>query len=197
MLRPLLTAAFTLACAVKVAAFEPPAKKHGLWETTSTSDNGGTVSTHTFQHCVDERTPALNKPSGWAPNKNCVKSDVQKVGDTIVTDSVCKVGPKTITSHDILVTSDGSSYSFKSITKWEGGPPDSIIPAEGTNILTIEAKWIGECSPEQRPSVGTRADRGAISLKDIQDLVRSLPKRPEISDPAGTLSITVQGPPKK
>jgi hypothetical protein len=195
MLRPLLTAAFTLACAVKAAAFEPLAEKHGLWETTSTSDNGGKVSTHTFQHCVDGRTPALKKPPGGL-NENCSKSDVQKVGDTIVTDSVCKVGPKTITSHDIF-TSDGNSYSFKSTIKWEGGPPHSVTPTEGTNIITVEAKWIGECGPEQRPSAGTRADRGNIGLQDIHNLIRGIPKVPEISDPAGTLSTTVQGPPKK
>ena len=32
----------------------------------------------------------------------CSKQDVKKVGNTIVVDSVCKIGPSTITSHSVV-----------------------------------------------------------------------------------------------
>jgi hypothetical protein len=41
------------------------------------------------------------------------------------------------------------AYTIKLASKWEGGPPIPGMPAAGTSNMTIDAKWLGECTPGQ------------------------------------------------
>ena len=48
----------------------------------------------TMQHCIDADTDKLMNSMGGGMRKDvCSKQDVQRVGNTIVVDSVCKFGP--------------------------------------------------------------------------------------------------------
>jgi len=74
---------------------------------------------------------------------------LQTNGNFTVADSVCKIGPTTITSHSVITAGDGA-YTIKFMSKWEGGSPVPGMPAAGTSNMTIDAKWLGECTPEEK-----------------------------------------------
>jgi hypothetical protein len=150
MLRIVLLVALALAGAIPAVALDPAARKYGLWETTTTFEGSGT-SAQTFRHCTDEDADALitrmNQLTVGARQEKCAQPDVQKAGNTTVVNSICKIGPSTITSRGVITTGDGA-YTIKLASKWEGGPPIPGMPAAGTSNMTVEAKWIGECKPD-------------------------------------------------
>ena len=152
MLRVASLVAFALSAAAPAAALDQPARKHGLWETTTTFE-GGDAPAQTFRQCTDENSDALikrlNQLTVGARQEKCSPPEVQTNGNTTVADSVCKVGPTTITSRSVITSSD-NAYTIKMTSKWEGGAPVPGIPAAGTSNMTIEGKWLGECQAEQK-----------------------------------------------
>jgi hypothetical protein len=91
MHRRLSLIAFALACATPAAALDLPARKPGLWE-IKMSMEGRNIAMPSAQHCIDAETDKLMSAIGNARQEMCSKRDVQKVGSTIVVDSVCKFG---------------------------------------------------------------------------------------------------------
>jgi hypothetical protein len=134
------------------AALDQPARKHGLWETT-TAFEGSETPAQTFRQCTDEGADAMitrmNQLTVGARQEKCAQPDVQKAGDTTVVNSVCKIGPTTVTSRGVITSSDGA-YTIKFTSTWEGGPPVPGMPAAGTSNMTIDAKRLGECQAEQK-----------------------------------------------
>ena len=95
-------AAFGVLAAGQAAALDLPARKAGLWELQMNFENRN-LPAQTMQHCIDAETDKLmNSMGGGMRSDACSKQDVQKVGSTIVVDSVCKVGPATTTSHGVV-----------------------------------------------------------------------------------------------
>ena len=135
----------------RAAALDQPALKHGLWETTTTFEGGNTPA-QTFQHCTDENYDALIKRlirlTVGTRLEKCAPPEVRTNGNTTVVDTVCKIGPTTMTSRSVITSSD-NAYTIKMTSKLEGGTPVPGIPAAGTINMTIEAKWLGECQPDQ------------------------------------------------
>jgi hypothetical protein len=151
MLRCVLPVAFVLSGAAPAMAQDQPARKHALWETTTTFEGSGAPA-QIFRHCTDEDADALitrmNQLTVGARQEKCPPADVHKTGDTTVLNSVCKIGPSTtITSRGTITTGDGA-YTIKFTSKWEGGPPIPGMPAAGTSNMTIDAKRLGDCKPE-------------------------------------------------
>jgi hypothetical protein len=151
MLRVASLAALTLAAAVPAAAIDQPPHKHGLWETTTTFEGTDTPA-QTFRQCTDENSDALikrlNQLTVGARQEKCSPPEVQTNGNTTVADSVCKIGPTTITSRSVI-TSNDDAYTIKVTSTWEGGAPVPGIPAAGTSNMTIEAKRLGACRAGQ------------------------------------------------
>src|SRR5260370_42097404 len=143
MHRRLSLIALALACATPAAALDLPARKPGLWEIKMTME-GRNIPMPSAQHCIDAETDKLmSSVSGSMQNDACSKRDVQKVGNTIVVDSVCKLGQGTTTSHAVVSGDFNSAYTVKVSSKREGGPTLPGMPADGTNTITIDAKWLG------------------------------------------------------
>jgi len=154
-----------LACAQPAAAQDMPARKPGLWEIKTTSEGHGMPPT-TSEHCIDAETDKLmNSMGGNMRQEMCPKRDVQKVGSTIVVDSVCKAMGMTITSHSVTSGDFNSAYTVKITSKTEGGPPGLA----GNTSITLDAKWMGACKADQKPGDMMSAGR-KINIRDMQNM---------------------------
>jgi Protein of unknown function (DUF3617) len=175
MRRHLLLAA-AIVCATPAAALDLPARKPGLWEIKTTFE-GRSMPAQTSQHCIDAETDKLmNAVGGDMRKEACSKQEVQKVGSTIVVDSVCKFGPITSTSHGVVSGDFNSAYTVKVTSKREGGPNIPGMPAGGTSNMTINAKWLGACAADQKPGDIIMAGGRKMNIRDMQNMMQNLPK---------------------
>jgi len=156
--------------AAPAAALDLPARKAGLWEIKMAFE-GRNLPPQVMQHCIDAETDKMMSAIGGNTSKDmCPKQDVQKVGDTIVVDSVCKIGPGTITSHGVVSGDFNSAYTVKVTSQQEGGPALPNRPANGTTAMTIEAKWLGACQGDQKPGDMIMAGGRKVNIRDLQNL---------------------------
>jgi hypothetical protein len=169
MPRRLSLIVLALAAAAPAAALDLPARKPGLWEIKITME-GRNIQMPVSQHCIDAETDKMmNSISGNMQKDACSKQDVQKVGNTIVVDSVCKIGQGTTTSHGVVSGDFNSAYTVKVTSKREGGPAVPGRPADGTSSMTTDAKWLGPCAADQKPGDMIIAGR-KINIRDMQNL---------------------------
>jgi Protein of unknown function (DUF3617) len=125
-----------------------PQRKSGLWEITSQPNMPNTkVPPHTVQLCIDQKTDnAVQQAANGAAKNMCSRNDLQRKGDRIVVDSVCKFGETTATTHSVFTGNFNSAYHVATDSTYV--PPMAGISAGGA---TIEAKWLGPCKPGQIP----------------------------------------------
>jgi hypothetical protein len=160
------------------ATLELPARKPGLWE-MSMSFEGRQMPPMSSQHCIDDETDKLMQATGGQMSKDmCQKQDVQKIGDTLTIDSVCKIGDSTNTSHAVLTGDFNSAYTMKVESKREGGSA-MMAPAGagGVTHMVIEAKWVGACKPDQKPGDIMMGNGMKMNIKDMQN-IPGMMKRP-------------------
>src|SRR5262245_34283469 len=158
-----------LVCAAPAVALDLPARKPGLWEIKMTFE-GRNLPAQTSQHCIDAETDKLMQSIGGGMREDmCSKRDVQKVGATIVIDSVCKIGDATTTSHAVVTGDFSSAYTVKVDSKREGGRPLPGRPADGTSTMTIEAKWTGACG-DLKPGDMVMAGGRKMNIRDMQKM---------------------------
>ncbi len=153
-------------------AVEMPVRKAGLWELKMVNSSSP-LPQMTMQHCTDETTDkAMTDAASPMAKEMCSKQDLQKTATGYVSDSVCKVGAMSITSHSETTGDFNSAYSVKSTSHSEGGP--SGAPRETTT--TIEAKWLGACKPDQKPGDIVMPGGFKMNVKDMQKLKGLMPK---------------------
>ena len=176
--------AFALVCASPAAALDLPARKAGLWE-LKMSFEGRTIPPQTMQQCIDAATDKQMNSIGGKRQEMCSKRDVQKVGSTIVVDSVCKVGEATSTSRAVVSGDFNSAYTVKVSSKREGGPAIPGMPADGTSNMTMEAKWLGACKADQKPGDMIMAGGQKVNIIDLQRMQQQMPGGPGGPRPSG------------
>jgi hypothetical protein len=163
-----------LFAATPAGALDLPARKAGLWDMKMTFE-GRNLPAQAMQHCIDAETDKLmNSIGGNMGQERCSKQDVQKIGSTIVVDSVCKVGGATVTSHGVVSGDFNSAYTVK-VTSTRDGAAAPGMPAGGTSNTTIEAKWTGACKPDQKPGDIIMAGGRKINILDMQKMMQRLP----------------------
>lgn len=171
---PLIHLPLIVLCAIATspaAALDLPARKVGLWEIKMTTEGRDTPS-QTMQQCIDAATDKLMNSIGGSMRQDlCSKQDVQKVGSTIVVDSVCNIGGATVTSHAVVTGDFNSAYTVKVTSKRSGGPSYPGMPADGTSNMAIDAKWLGACKPDQRPGDMIMADGRKMNIRDLQNMM--------------------------
>ena len=168
----LATCLLTLLPALDARAVEMPIRKAGLWE-MKVMRTGSPVPEMTMQHCTDETTDK-EMSTGFAPTAKeiCSRQDIQKTATGYASDSVCKVGAMSITSHSDIVGDFNSGYTVKSTSHNEGGPAG--VPRDSTT--TIEAKWLGACKPDQKPGDIVMPGGFKLNIKDAEKLKGLMPK---------------------
>ena len=170
-----------LATIVTTTAFaaELPTRKAGLWDMKMTFE-GRNLPPQAMQHCTDAATDKqMTANFGNVTHEACTKRDMQKAGDTITVDSVCKFGGMTITSHAVVTGSFDSAYTVKVTSKRDGGPampPGVTGGAGGETSMMIEAKWLGPCTGDQKP--GDMIAPGGMKMN-----IRDMPTMPGAAAP--------------
>ena len=153
-------------------AVEMPIRKAGLWEMKMVR-TGSPMPEMTMQHCTDESTDKeMSTTFSPMAKEMCSKQDIQKTATGYVSDSLCKVGAMSITSHSDIVGDFNAGYTVKSTSHNEGGPAN--VPRDST--MTIEAKWLGACKPDQKPGDIVMPGGIKMNVKDMEKLKALMPK---------------------
>ena len=157
--------------APEARAVETPVRKAGLWEMKMVR-TGSPMPEMTMQHCTDETTDK-EMSNGLSPTSKeiCSKQDIQKTATGYVADAVCSVAGMSVTSHSEITGDFNSAYTVKTTSHSEGGP--SGVPRDTT--MTIEAKWLGACKPDQKPGDIVMPGGFKLNVKDAQKLKGLVP----------------------
>jgi hypothetical protein len=167
-----LTTCLTLLPALDAGAVEMPIRKAGLWE-MKVLRTGSSLPEMTMQHCTDETTDKeMSTTFSPMAKEMCSKQDIQKTATGYVSDSVCKVGAMSITSHSDINGDFNSGYTVKSTSHNEGGPAN--VPRDSTT--TVEAKWLGACKADQKPGDIVMPGGMKMNVKDMEKLKALIPK---------------------
>ena len=158
--------------ALDARAVEMPLRKAGLWEMKMLR-SGSSLPDMTMQHCTDETTDREMATSFSPMSKEvCSKQDIQKTATGYFTDSVCSVAGMSMTSHAEVTGDFGSAYTVKTTSHSEHGP--SGMPRDTT--MTVEAKWLGACKPDQKPGDIVMPGGFKLNVKDAEKLKGLVPK---------------------
>jgi hypothetical protein len=158
--------------AADVSAVEMPVRKAGLWEMKIVR-TGTQLPEMTMQHCTDEATDReMNTGLAPAAKDVCSKNDIQKTATGYVGDSACNVAGASVTSHSEISGDFTSAYTVKTTSHTEHGP--AALPRDTT--MTIEAKWLGACKPDQKPGDIMMPGGFKLNIKDAQILKGVAPK---------------------
>jgi hypothetical protein len=177
MMRQLLALGFSFAAlalaGAAASADELPLRKPGLWE-MKVVKVGSDLPSVTMQHCTDA-TVDKDMVDSISPliKRVCSKKDVQKTATGYVSDSVCTIAGATVASHSDIVGDFNSAYTVTTKAHLDKGP-DSVRDT----TTEIDAKWLGECKPDQKPGDVVMPGGIKINVKDggkldkLKDLFR-------------------------
>src|SRR5262245_21274647 len=115
-------AALLVLTVAPAGALDLPARKAGLWEVKMAFE-GRDLPPQVMQQCIDAATDKMMSAFGSNLRQGmCSKQDGQKVGNTLVVDSVCQMGAMTMTSHGVISGDFNSGYTLKVTSTHSGGP---------------------------------------------------------------------------
>ena len=151
--------------AAAAGAVELPIRKAGLWEIKMVR-TGSPIPEMTMQHCTDETTDKeMNAMASPTARQTCSKQDIKKTATGYVSDSVCNIAGRSITSHAEVVGDFNSGYTVTMVSHSEGGPAGAR-----DTTAKIEAKWVGACKPDQKPGDIVMPGGRKINVMDAQKL---------------------------
>ena len=161
----------TLVAAAGANAEDLPVRKAGLWEMKLVRV-GSALPEMTMQHCTDETTDKdMNNMVSPISKQICSKQDVQKTATGYVSDSICSLGGGSLTSHSEIVGDFSSAYSVTTVSHADKGPANLR-----DSTTKIEAKWLGDCKPGQKPGDIVMPGGFKLNVKDAEKLKGLMPK---------------------
>ena len=170
MRRPLAAIAVTLLFAAPALALDMSARKAGLWEMKMVLD-GIPLPPQSMRQCIDQATDkAMLAQVGGAAQGACSKQDFKNVGGTLTFDSVCKIGPTTMSTKGVVTGSFDSGYTMKITSTSAGGPPIPGMAPGGETKMTIEAKYLGACQAGQKPGDIVMSNGMKMNVLDMQKM---------------------------
>lgn len=155
-MRPLalvLSAAFL---ALPAHADELPARKHGLWESKSTSQDGVT----TAKQCIGPGTDA-EAVSAFGAKRACARNVVTRTAEGWSSETECAIGPVTAQSKGAF-TGDFETYVRTELETTVTGVPGQSSPTPRKTV--IEARRLSDCEPGQKPGDVILSDGKVIRL---------------------------------
>ena len=148
-----------------------PLRKAGLWE-MKVVRTGGAMPDMTMQHCTDPTTDKEMSNSASPLAKTvCSKQDIRKTATGFVTDSVCSVAGVSMTTHAEIVGDFNSAYTVTSKSHLDKGPSGTPVDT----VTTIEAKWLGDCKPDQKPGDIMMPGGFKLNVKDAEKFKNLVP----------------------
>jgi hypothetical protein len=165
------------ACALSLmssgaSAEELPLRKAGLWEMKIVKI-GSQLPELTMQHCTDATTDKdmANSVSPLA-KQICSKQEVVKTATGYVSDSVCTVSGVSMTSHSEISGDFDSAYSVTTKAHTDKGPEQLR-----DTTTRIDAKWLGDCKPGQKPGDIMMPGGFKLNVKDAEKLKNLVPPK--------------------
>jgi hypothetical protein len=142
-------------------AAELPSRKPGLWQ-VKTSIGSSKAPAMVIQQCIDATTDQMMQSSAgpFAPAV-CPGRDVQRSENSITIDSTCAVGGKAATAHSVITGSFDNAYTM-TVTSQIPDIPDSKM------IMTMDAKWLGSCAADQKPSDVIMSNGMKINVPEME-----------------------------
>jgi hypothetical protein len=117
-----------------------PARKPGLWVIEMSRATGAPMMTTKL--CLDASSDKALMEKGMAMGGgDCQNTSINRNGNTIATDGICKMGPMTIKSHTVISGDFQSSYTIDSVSDITGG--GTAMPKHSETKQT--ATWSGDC----------------------------------------------------
>jgi len=155
------------------SAEDLPVRKAGLWEMKLVT-TGSPVPEMTMQHCTDETVDKemSNNVSPMA-KQVCAKQEIKKTATGYVSDSECSVAGVSTTAHAEITGDFNSAYTVKTTPHAKGG----VAGAAGRyGTMTLQAKWLGACKPDQKPGDIVMPGGFKMNVRDMDKLKALLPK---------------------
>ena len=158
--------------AAGAVADELPLRKPGLWEMKIVKV-GSQLPALTTQQCTDPTVDKdmVNTVSPIA-KQICSKQNLQKTPTGYVNDSVCTISGATITSHTEVTGDFDSAYVVTTEAKSDKGPEQLR-----DTTTRIEAKWLGDCKPGQKPGDIVMPGGFKLNIKDAEKLKGLVPSK--------------------
>jgi Protein of unknown function (DUF3617) len=134
---------------------------------------GGAVPDMTMQHCTDPTTDKeMNNSISPAAKQVCAKQELKKTATGYVSDSICTVAGVSMTTHAEIVGDFNSGYTVTTTSHSDKGVSGKPLDA----TTKIQAKWIGDCQPGQKPGDIVMPGGFKMNVKDAAKLKDLLPK---------------------
>ena len=147
-------------------AAELPSRKPGLWQ-VKTSIGSSNAQTRVIQQCIDAATDQMMQSSaGPFARAACPERDVRRSENSITIDSTCTLGRKPATAHSVITGSFDSAYTM-TVTSQSPGVPDANM------IMTMDAKWLGPCTVDQKPGDVVMSNGMKINVPEMEKHVIS------------------------
>lgn len=144
-----------------------PKRKSGLWDLSMQLE--ASAAPMRMQQCVDEKSDDLmQQQSQQHTQAKCSKNTVEKSGNRITTESVCKLRETTATTKAVFTGDFTSAYRGEIHSSFS--PPTHGMK-ESKQI--IDAKWLGPCKPGQKPGDVMMPGREKINPAEM---MKNLPK---------------------
>jgi hypothetical protein len=147
-------------------AADLPKRKSGLWEIT-TSEPGGPPGP-VAQMCIDQKLDDMARQFA-AGALSCSRQDLRREGDRYISDSICRIGDSTATTHAVISGNFESTYHAEIQAKYT---PPLMGMSEGRSVMS--AKWLGPCRAGQR--AGDIVMPGGTTI-NIYDAPRNVPRQ--------------------
>jgi hypothetical protein len=156
------TAAFLiLTSTLPAPAAELPGRKAGLWEIQMGLESRSGPA-RVVQQCVDAKTDQMMQSSAGAFAQGaCSRREVQQSGNTITIDSACMLGGKPANAHAVVIGSFDSAYTMTVTSE------SNVLP-RGKMTMTMEGKWLGPCTADQKPGDLIMGNGAKMNILDMQ-----------------------------
>jgi hypothetical protein len=150
--------------ATSASAFDFPAMKAGLWESTVMRE-GAAQKLGTTRMCMDAAVQKEMMDMRMGTMKSmCQKNDIRRDGNKVYSDSECKLGDSTMKASSVTVFTGDTAYHVESKSTYD--PPKPGIPS---GKMTIDGKWAGACPAGMRPGDVVLADGRKVNMRAIAE----------------------------
>ena len=176
-MRPVaLVLAFTFPLALVVnaapeSAQDYPKLKPGQWETTTVSSKSPGTPQNKVTMCTDDTVQKQMMNIGEGMRRDmCSKAEIRREGGKFIGDSVCKIGPGTMTSHSVMTVQGDTAY--KTVVSATYDPPFMGMTESTT---TIEGRNVGPCRDGLEPGDVVTATGQKFNLKSMANRPPAVP----------------------
>jgi hypothetical protein len=153
-----------IAVAVPATAQDYPRLKPGQWEITTTTSRNGAAVPSKVTVCTDEAVQKQMMDMGKGMGREmCSKFDFRRDGAKFVGESVCQMGPTTMTTHSVMTLQGDAAY--KTVVNATYNPPMANMKE---SMTTVEGKNVGPCRDGMKPGDVLTATGQKFNMSTMQ-----------------------------